>query len=162
MQPNSPQASPPFVFDDLYVGQQFTSGTRLVEQDEIIAFAKQFDPQPFHTDPEAAKETLFQGLVASGWHTAAMTMRLLIDSGLSIEGGMVGAGGELTWPRPTRPGYILQVETEVVELRPSRSRPDRGLATIRSETKNQQGEVLQILFARLVVPRRIQLPSTGI
>ncbi|MDB5346175.1 MAG: hypothetical protein JWP89_4552 [Schlesneria sp.] len=159
MEPNSPQASPPFVYEDLYVGQRFTSGTRLVEQDEIIAFAKQFDPQPFHTDPEAAKETLFQGLVASGWHTAAMTMRLLIDSGLSIEGGMVGAGGELTWPRPTRPGYILQVETEVVEMRPSRSRPDRGLATIRSETKNQASEVLQILFARLVVPRRIQLPS---
>jgi acyl dehydratase len=159
MEPNSPQASPPYVYEDLYVGQRFTSGTRLIEQDEIIAFAKQFDPQPFHTDPAAAKLTLFQGLVASGWHTAAMTMRLLIDSGLSIDGGMVGAGGELTWPRPTRPGYILQVETEVVELRPSRSRPDRGLATIRSETKNQQGEVLQILFARLVVPRRIQLPS---
>lgn len=159
MEPNSPQASPPYVYEDLYVGQRFSSGTRLVEQDEIIAFAKQFDPQPFHTDPAAAKQTLFQGLVASGWHTAAMTMRLLIDSGLSIDGGMVGAGGELTWPRPTRPGYILQVETEVVELRPSRSRPDRGLATIRSETKNQQGEVLQILFARLVVPRRIQLPS---
>jgi acyl dehydratase len=159
MEPNSPQASPPFAYEDLYVGQRFTSGTRQVEQDEIIAFAKQFDPQPFHTDPEAAKHTLFQGLVASGWHTAAMTMRLLIDSGLSIEGGMVGAGGELTWPRPTRPGYILQVETEVVELRPSRSRPDRGLATIRSETKNQAGEVLQILFARLVVPRRNELPS---
>lgn len=160
MEPNSPQASPPFVYEDLYIGQRFTSGTRLVEQDEIIAFAKQFDPQPFHTDPEAAKETLFQGLVASGWHTAAMTMRLLIDSGLSIEGGMVGAGGELTWPRPTRPGYVLQVETEVVELRPSRSRPDRGLATIRSETKNQAGEVLQILFARLVVPRRMEPSPT--
>ncbi len=160
MEPNSPQASPPFVYEDLYIGQRFTSGTRLVEQDEIIAFAKQFDPQPFHTDPEAAKETLFQGLVASGWHTAAMTMRLLIDSGLSIEGGMVGAGGELTWPRPTRPGYVLRVETEVVELRPSRSRPDRGLATIRSETKNQAGEVLQILFARLVVPRRMEPSPT--
>lgn len=160
MEPNSLHPSPPFVYEDLYVGKRFVSGTRLVEQDEIIAFAKQFDPQPFHTDPEAAKETLFQGLVASGWHTAAMTMRLLIDSGLSIEGGMVGAGGELTWPRPTRPGYVLQVETEVVELRPSRSRPDRGLATIRSETKNQAGEVLQILFARLVVPRRGDVPPT--
>lgn len=154
-----PPSSPSFAFEDIYVGQRFTSGTREVLQDEIIAFAKQFDPQPFHTDPEAAKETLFQGLVASGWHTAAMTMRLLIDSGLSIEGGMVGAGGELTWPRPTRPGDILQVETEVVELRPSRSRPDRGLATIRSETKNQRDEVVQILIAKLVVPRRSGVPS---
>ncbi|HEY4262136.1 MAG TPA: MaoC family dehydratase [Schlesneria sp.] len=160
MDSRPPQITRSFVFEDLYVGQRFVSGTKRVDQDEVIAFAREFDPQPFHTDPEAAKGTLFQGLVASGWHTAAMTMRLLIDSGLSIEGGMVGAGGELTWPRPTRPGYILQVETEVVELRPSRSRPDRGLATIRSETKNQQGEVLQILFARLVVPRRIPLPAT--
>jgi acyl dehydratase len=143
-----------FVYEDLFVGQRFVSGTKVVDQDEVIAFAKQFDPQPFHTDPEAAKGTLFGGLVASGWHTAAMTMRLLIDSGLTIEGGMVGAGGELTWPRPTRPGFVLHVETEVVEMRLMRSRPDRGLASIRSETKNQDGEVVQVLIAKLVVPRR--------
>ncbi len=144
----------PFYFDDLYVGQRFVSGTHLVDEEQIMAFARQFDPQPFHTDPEAAKSTLFQGLVASGWHTAAITMRLLVGSGLTIAGGMVGAAGELNWPRPTRPGFILQVETEVIELRPSRSRPDRGLATIRSETKNQLGEVVQVLIAKLVVPRK--------
>lgn len=144
----------PFHFEGLHIGQRFVSGTHLVDEEQIIAFARQFDPQPFHIDPEAAKSTLFHGLVASGWHTAAITMRLLVGSGLSIEGGMVGAAGELNWPRPTRPGFILQVETEVIELRPSRSRPDRGLATIRSETKNQLGEVVQVLIAKLVVPRK--------
>lgn len=149
----SNSASPMF-YEDLYVGRRFKSQTCTVEAEQVIAFAKQFDPQPFHTDPEAAKETLFEGLVASGWHTAAMTMRLLVGSGLTIEGGMVGAGGEVTWPRPTRPGYVLQVQTEIIEMRPLRSRPDRGLVTIRSETTNQHGEVVQILIAKLVVPRR--------
>jgi len=146
----------PMCYEDLYIGRKFQSGTCTVDADEVIAFARQFDPQPFHTDPEAAKSTIFQGLVASGWHTAAMTMRLLVESGLTIEGGMVGAGGELTWPRPTRPGYVLRVTTEVVEMRTLRSRPDRGLVTIRSETTNQHGEVVQVLFAKLVVPRREQ------
>ncbi len=144
----------PMCYEDLYVGRRFKSQTCTVEADQVIAFAKQFDPQPFHTDPEAAKGTLFHGLVASGWHTAAMTMRLLVESGLTIEGGMVGAGGELTWPRPTRPGYVLQVQTEIIEMRLLRSRPDRGLVTIRSETTNQHGEVVQVLIAKLVVPRR--------
>ena len=143
----------PCYFDDLRVGQRFISGTHLIDEEQIIAFAKQFDPQPFHVDPEAAKGTVFHGHVASGWHTAAITMRLLVTSGLSIEGGLVGAGAEVNWPRPTRPGFVLRVETEVTELRPSRSRPDIGLATIRSETKNQHGEVVQILTAKLVVPR---------
>ena len=146
----------PMFFDDLRVGQRFISGTHLIDEEQIIAFAKQFDPQPFHVDPEAAKETVFHGHVASGWHTAAITMRLLVTSGLSIEGGLVGAGAEVNWPRPTRPGFVLRVETEVTELRPSRSRPDIGLATIRSETKNQHGEIVQILTAKLVVPRRGQ------
>jgi acyl dehydratase len=140
--------------DDLHVGQRFTSGTHLISDEAITAFAKQFDPQPFHLDAEAAKATLFEGLVASGWHTAAITMRLLVEGGLPVVGGLVGAGAELSWPKPTRPGAMLHVESEIVELRPSRSRPDRGLATVRSETSNQFGEVVQVLVAKLIVPRR--------
>ena len=139
--------------DDLHVGQRFTSGTHLIDEEQIRAFARQFDPQPFHLDAEAAKGTLFEGLVASGWHTAAITMRLLVE-GLPIAGGLIGAGGEISWPKPTRPGAVLRVESEIVELRPSRSRPDRGLATIRSQTRNQLGEIVQVLVAKLVAPRR--------
>lgn len=151
---NEPPPKRIFYYDDLSIGLRFTSGTHTVDEQQIIAFARQFDPQPFHIDPEAAKETVFHGLVASGWHTVAMTMRLLVESGLSIPGGMIGAGAQLDWPRPTRAGYVLQVETEVIEMRPSRSRPEIGLVTIRSETKNQHGELLQILIAKLVVPRK--------
>ncbi len=145
--------------DDLLVGQRFVSGTHLIDEQQIKAFANQFDPQPFHRDNAAAKETFFAGLVASGWHTAAISMRLLVQGGLPSAGGLVGAGAEITWPKPTRPGAILQVETEIVEVRPSRSRPDRGVVTIHSETHNQFGDVVQVLIARLVVPRRS--PSTG-
>jgi acyl dehydratase len=139
--------------EDLRVGQRFVSGTHLIDEEQIRMFAKQFDPQPFHLDAETAKATLFEGLVASGWHTAAITMRLLVESGLSIAGGIIGAGGEISWPNPTRPGDVLQVESEVLELRPSRSRSDRGITTIRSETRNQRGDVVQVLVAKLVVPR---------
>jgi acyl dehydratase len=148
-------------FDDLHVGQRFTSDTHLIDEQQIKAFAKQFDPQPFHLDAEAAKATLFEGLVASGWHTAAITMRLLVESDLSIAGGVIGAGGEIAWPKPTRPGAILCVESEVLELKPSRSRPNRGSATIRSETRNQFGEIVQVLVAKLVVPRRPDLSEHG-
>jgi acyl dehydratase len=111
--------------------------------------------QPFHLDEEAAKGTMFGGLVASGWHTAAVTMRLLVESGLPIAGGLVGMGGEMSWPRPTRPGDVLSVVSEVGELTPSRSRPDRGVVRLRSETRNQRNEVVQILDAKLLVPRRV-------
>ena len=160
---NSKQASPTkaLYFDDLHVGQRFTSDTHLIDEEQIKAFAKQFDPQPFHLDAEAAKATLFEGLVASGWHTAAITMRLLVESSLSIAGGVIGAGGEIAWPKPTRPGAVLCVESEVLELKPSRSRPNRGLATIRSETRNQFGEIVQVLVAKLVVPRRPDLSEHG-
>ena len=144
----------PFL-EDLRAGERFVSGTHRVDADQIRAFAEQFDPQPFHLDAEAAKATLFGGLVASGWHTAAITMRLLVESGLPIAGGVIGAGGELTWPNPTRPGDVLQVESEVLELRPSRSRPDRGIATVRSETRNQRGNPVQVVVAKLAVPRRM-------
>jgi acyl dehydratase len=147
--------------EDLQVGQRFVSGTHRIDEGQIRAFAEQFDPQPFHLDAEAAKATLFGGLVASGWHTAAITMRLLVESGLPIAGGIIGAGGEITWPNPTRPGDVLEVESEVLELRPSRSHPDRGIATVRSETRNQRGEVVQVLVAKLVVPRSTTSSNSG-
>ena len=140
--------------DDLQVGQRFTSRTHRVDEAEIKAFASQFDPQPFHLDENAAKASLFSGLVASGWHTAAMTMRLLVETGLPLAGGLIGAGGELSWPRPTRPGDILRVESEVQEIIPSRSRPDRGVVALRMVTRNQRDEEVQIFVAKLVVPRR--------
>lgn len=140
--------------EDIYPGQRFTSGTHALDEAQIKAFASQFDPQPFHLDDEAAKGSLFGSLAASGWHTAAITMRLQVESGLPISGGIIGAGGEIAWPRPTRPGDILQVESEVLEVTPSRSRPDRGMITVRSETRNQRGEVVQTLTVKLVVPRR--------
>jgi len=139
--------------DDLEVGQRFRSGTHQLDAEQIQAFARQFDPQPFHTDADAARDTFFQGLAASGWHTAALTMRLLVES-MPIAGGMIGAGGEITWPRPTRPTDALHVESEIIEIKHSRSRPDRGMVTFRSETKNDAGDVLQVLTSRLVVPRR--------
>jgi acyl dehydratase len=126
----------------------------VLDAGQITAFAREFDPQPFHLDDEAAKATLFGGLAASGWHTAAVTMRLLVQSGLPIAGGIIGSGGELSWSKPARPGDALSVESEVLEITPSRSRPDRGSARIRSETRNQNGEIVQTFTARLVVPRR--------
>ena len=141
--------------DDLHVGQRFRSGTHLVDAAQIKAFASQFDPQPFHQDEEAAKGTLFAGLAASGWHTAAITMRLMVDSGLPLAGGIIGAGGQLAWPKPTRPGDVLQVDSEVMEITPSRSRPDRGTVVVRSLTRNQRNEVVQELTAKLIVPRRV-------
>ena len=149
----------PLYLDDLRLGQRFVSGTHQINEGQIRAFAGQFDPQPFHLDVEAAQATLFGGLVASGWHTAAVTMRLLVEGGLPLAGGIIGAGGEITWPNPTRPGDVLQVESEVLELRPSRSRPDRGIATVRSETRNQRGDTVQVLVARLVVPRSARFAS---
>jgi acyl dehydratase len=147
-------AKPRLYLEDLRVGQRFTSGTHALDEDQIKAFAVQFDPQPFHLDDPAARGSLFGGLAASGWHRAAITMRLLIEGGLPLAGGVIGAGGEISWPKPTRPGDVLRVASEVIEIRPSRSRPDRGTAIVRSDTRNQQGEIVQTLIARLVVPRR--------
>ncbi len=148
------QAERRLYLDELHVGQRFASATHTIDAGQIVAFATQFDPQPFHLDDQAAHGTVFAGLAASGWHTAAITMRLQVDGGLPIAGGIVGAGGELVWPKPTRPGDILRVESEVIEIKPSRSRPDRGMVTVRSDTSNQRGEIVQTLTARLVVPRR--------
>lgn len=144
----------PIYLDDLTVGDRFQSGEHAMDEAQIKAFAAQFDPQPFHLDDAAARGTLFGGLAASGWHTAAVTMRLQVTSGLPIAGGIVGAGGELTWPQPTRATDVLHVVSEVTAIAPSRSKPDRGMVTVRSETRNQFGVVLQVATVRIVVPRR--------
>jgi len=140
--------------EDIFVGQRFVTGTHALTADAIKAFGRDYDPQSFHTDEEAAKDSFFCGLAASGWHTAAITMRLQIDSGPPIAGGMIGAGGEIAWPKPTRPGDVLHVESEITEVTPSKSRPERGFATLKSETKNQNGDVLQRLTVKLLVWRR--------
>jgi acyl dehydratase len=143
-------------FEDFVVGQVHKpSGRVRVEKDEIIAFAKQFDPQPFHLDEEAARKSIFGRLVASGWHTAALTMRLIAGSEYRAATGTIGLGFEgLRWPIPVHPGDELRIESEVLEMRTSKSRPDRGLLKIRTRTFNQDGEVVQELIANAMVPRR--------
>ncbi|MES2942203.1 MAG: MaoC family dehydratase [Pseudomonadota bacterium] len=141
--------------DDLQPGMRFKSEGHLIDEAQIKAFAAQFDPQPFHLDNEAAKNTLFGGLAASGWHTAAITMRLLVGSGLPLAGGIIGASGEISWPRPTRPGDVLQVESEVISVTPSKTKPDRGMALVRSETRNQKGDLLQLFTVNVVVNRKV-------
>ena len=140
--------------DDLRAGQRFVSESHVVDKDQIVRFAREFDPQPFHLDEEGAKQTVFGELVASGWHTAAITMRLLVEGALPIAGGIVGVGGEIAWLKPLRPGDVVQVHCEVLEIVPSRSRPDRGLVRIQTETRNQHGEAVQTFVARIVVPKR--------
>ncbi|WP_280155788.1 MaoC family dehydratase [Piscinibacter sp. XHJ-5] len=140
--------------DDLKVGDTFKTDTHALDLDQITSFAQQFDPQPFHLDEAAATHSIFGGLAASGWHTAAVTMRLLVTSGPRLAGGIVGAGGELAWKAPTRPGDVLHAESEVIEVTPSRSRPDRGVVVMRSNTLNQRGVVVQSMTATLMVPRR--------
>lgn len=140
--------------DDLVVGTRFRSGEFVLEEASLKAFAAQFDPQPFHLDDEAARQTLFGGLAASGWHTAAITMRLLVTGGMPLADGLIGAGGEVDWPRPTRAGDVLRVESCIQAITPSRSRPDRGIVTLESLTLNQRDEVVQRLLAKLVVFRR--------
>jgi acyl dehydratase len=142
-------------FEDLTVGQRFGSGRRLVTEAEIKAFAAEYDPQPFHLDDEAAKATMFRGLAASGWHTAAMTMRLLVTSEFRPAGGILGGGGdEIRWPLPVRPGDELHVESEILEKRLSKSRPKLGIVKVRTTTFNQRDEAVQIFVANILVPRR--------
>lgn len=139
--------------DDLHVGQIFESASHHIDAEQIMSFAREFDPQPFHLDDEAAKDTLFGNLAASGWHTAAITMNLLVAS-TPIAGGLIGTSADIFWPRPTRAGDTLHVNTEVLDIKPSRSRSDRGMVTVRSITLNQDNRAVQILTSRLVVPRR--------
>jgi acyl dehydratase len=140
--------------EDLQVGQRFTSGSYVVEAAQIKEFAAEFDPQPFHLEEAAAEVSVFKGLAASGWHTAAIAMRLLVTGGLPFANGMVGLGGEIAWPRPTRPGDTLHVESEIVEITPSRSKPQQGIVTVRSTMLNQNGEAVYLLTAKLLVVRR--------
>jgi acyl dehydratase len=140
--------------DDLAVGQLFSSTSLTVTADAIEAFAREFDPQPFHLSEDAARSTFFAGLAASGWHTAALTMRLSVDSGLPIANGIIGAGGEIAWPTPLRAGDTIHVENEIVAVTPSRSRPDRGIVTVVARTLNQHGVAVQVSTMKLLVFRK--------
>lgn len=144
----------PLYLEDLQIGQKFTSDTYVMEAARIKEFAAEFDPQPFHLDEAAAQASLFKGLSASGWHTASVAMRLLVTSAPRIANGIVGFGGEIAWPRPTRPGDILQLESEIAEITPSRSKPQQGVVTVRSIMRNQNGETVYLLTAKLLVMRR--------
>jgi acyl dehydratase len=141
--------------EDLHVGDVFRSDEYVLDEATIIEFGRQYDPQPFHTDPEAARQTFFGGLAASGWQTAAITGRLLVTSGLPLADGVIGAGVELTWPNPTRPGDALKAEATVKEIKPSRSKPDRALVTFHVDTTNQHGDVLQRFVGTLVILNRL-------
>jgi acyl dehydratase len=141
--------------EDITVGQIFRSGRMRVDKDRIKTFAAEFDPQPFHLDEAAAQNSIFRGLAASGLHTAAMTMRLLVESEFKPADGIIGAGfDELRWPHPVRPGDELRVESEVLDVRPSKSRPNQGLIKVRATTLNQDDEAVQVFIGNLVVPRR--------
>ena len=139
--------------EDLYVGQRFASARHLIDAEQIKKFAAEFDPQPFHLSEEGAAGTLFGSLAASGWHTAALTMRLLVDS-TPLADGLVGAELQLAWPKPTRPGMTLQVFSEVMEIVPSRSKPNMAFVTMRNETRDQNGELLQVFTVKMPVFKR--------
>ena len=141
--------------EDYAVGQVYLSGRKRVSKEEIIAFAKEFDPQFYHLDETAALQSPFKGLAASGWHTAAITMRLLVDGEFRPAGGILGVGfDQLSWSLPVRPGDELRVTSEVLEVRPSKSKPDRGMIRVKNTTYNQNDEVVQMFTGNLLVPRR--------
>ena len=152
---SAPLYSDGLYLEDLAVGQRFRSNEHAVDEMQIIEFARQFDPQPFHSDPERARTTFFRGLAASGWHVAALTMKLYLSGGgPKLAEGSVGAGSELAWKQPTRPGDVLHLVSEITEITPSESRPDRATVVVRGETINQRDEVVQVFVSRLVVSRR--------
>jgi acyl dehydratase len=148
-----------YYLDDFAAGQTFKTGRVRIDKEKIFDFARQFDPQPYHLDEAAAQKSPFQGLAASGWHTAAMTMRLMVDGEFKPAGGILGVGFEdLSWPRAVRPGDELHAVSEILEVRPSKSRPDRGLIKVRTTTFNQNGEAVMVFTGNLLVPRRV--PAT--
>jgi acyl dehydratase len=141
-------------FDDLKAGDRFKSERFDVTEKQLIEFAHKFDPQMFHLDRKSAERTIFKGLIASGWHTAAMTMRLFVQT-LNFAEGVIGLGiDELRWPNTVRAGDVLRVETEIVHLRPSRSKPHYGIIKVRNVTTNQRGEIVQTMLGAAMVPRR--------
>lgn len=152
---SDPKMTAQYFFEDFAVGQVFNSGKLRVDAGQITAFAAQFDPQPFHLDDEAAQQTVFRGLAASGWHTAALTMRLMLDGEFRPAGGIIGVGfDELKWSLPVRPGDELHAKSEILEVRPSKSRADRGMIRVRTTTFNQNDEAVQVFTGNLLVPRR--------
>ncbi len=148
----------PLYLEDLSVGMTFTAGPVKIGEADIVAFAKEYDPQPFHTDPRRAENSIFKGLAASGWHTVAVTMRLIVE-GTPLAGGIIGFGGEIAWPKAVRPGDELTVEAEILEIVPSRSKPSQAVATLRAVTKNQNGETVQILTSKNLVFKRGHAPG---
>lgn len=150
----TPETLQSLYLDDVYVGQQFTSRDYRMDEARMKAFAAEFDPQAFHVDESAAKASIFHGLAASGWHTAAVTMRLMATGGLPFATGLIGLGAEISWPRPTRPGDTLRVESEIIEILPSRSKPNQGIVTVKSVTFNQNGEPVQVLTTKILIFKR--------
>jgi acyl dehydratase len=144
----------PLYLEDLQVGQRFVSDSYRMEEEKMKAFAAEFDPQPFHLDEAAAQVSVFKGLAASGWYTAAVAMRLLVDSGLYIGHGLIGLGGEISWPQPTRAGDVLRVEAEILEIIPSRSKPNQAIVTVRNTTLNQHDDPAQIFTCKILVFKR--------
>jgi acyl dehydratase len=140
--------------DDLAVGRTFATAGLTLTLEGCKAFAREFDPQPFHLDEAAAQRSVFGRIAASGWYTASLSMRLLVEGELTIAGGLIGLGGEVKWPQPTYPGDTLRVETEVLEIRVSESKPDCGIVTVRNRTSNQRGEPVQVAVVKMLVPRR--------
>ena len=143
-----------FYLEDLSVGQKFTSDHFQMTEERIKRFAAEFDPQPFHLDESAAKASVFGGLAASGWHTAAVAMRLLVDGGLPLGNGIIGLGGDLAWPKPTRPGDTLHVESKILEIVPSRSKPNQAIVKVRSTTLNQHDEPVHSFTSKCLVFKR--------
>jgi len=139
--------------EDLFVGQRFESAEHLVDAEQIKKFAAEFDPQPFHLSEEGAKCTLFGTLAASGWHTAALTMRMLVEA-VPLADGLVGAELQLAWPKPTRPGMRLRVVAEVMEIRPSNSKPHMAIVTMRNETRDQDDQIVQLFTVKMPVFKR--------
>ena len=145
--------------EDLRVGQRFTSGTYRMDESRIKAFAEEFDPQAFHLDDAAARNTVFRGLAASGWHTAAVTMRLVVTGGIPFASGLIGLNAQAEWPRPTRPGDTLHVNSEIMEITPSHSKPNQGVVTVRCVTVNQNGDPVQVLTTKILVFKRTDSPA---
>src|SRR6516164_3086220 len=143
--------------EDLRVGQRFSSGSYRMDESRMKAFAAEFDPQPFHLDESAGQASIFRGLTASGWHTAAAAIRLMVTGGLPFANGIIGMGGEIAWPKATRPGDSLRVESEILEISPSRSKPNQGTVTVRGTTLNQNGEPVYVFTAKLLVFRRASI-----